>query len=531
MSEKWVNKLKKQRRITILLTTITTLNVFHSQLGLFDIKAYFHREAEKLKNDVVFEVFVDIVNPKTKPNNSTNSFYPIFTKKEIENIAKGYLHKNPSIIGFSCFMWNMSHMLSIAKIIKKKHPDIKIIFGGPEVSYKAQEILEQNEFVDIVAVNDGEESFFELVQYYSLGVSDLSQIKGIVYRKNNVVITNQGRVTNLTNLPSPYLSGLIDLTDRKKSYIVETLRGCPFRCAYCSYHLGNYSQVRFFPIEKAAQEFKLLLKSNVPHLIVTDDNFNINEVRAIELLKTVIKFQKKTSIDVYLNIYIRRLGKEFLDLLSKTKISLTIGIQTANAATLERISRPAKIELLEENLLLLNNAHLPFELQFIVGLPGDTYEDFVKNIEWGLRFHPHKISFFTLSIIEGTKFYDKADEYKFSYIKYPPYTITKTPTFTPQQISKSKKIFDVVNIFYNLGLLRKTIVYMNEVLGINYYYIFENWRSFVSSKKLDKKKLYPLVLSFVTKVLMMKKMSLETNLHLFKLVEDDFILYYKMHIK
>lgn len=79
------------------------------------------------------------------------------------DISMNILKMEPEILGFSCYIWNIEETLKVCSIIKSVRKDVKIILGGPEVSFNGEEILKKNEYIDFIIEGEGELTFKELI--------------------------------------------------------------------------------------------------------------------------------------------------------------------------------------------------------------------------------------------------------------------------------------------------------------------------------------------------------------------------------
>ena len=163
-------------------TIFTALNAkyIHSSLALRSIKKYCAK----------FGADIDVAE---------------FTINNSEDFIFSEIYKmKPDVIGFSCYIWNMEMILNIASVLRKILPKIKIIFGGPEVSYEFDYILE-NKLADIIIVGEGEKTAFELISFLdgkNNAVSNLDEIDGIAYLENdNVVVTKPRKPIELDEFP------------------------------------------------------------------------------------------------------------------------------------------------------------------------------------------------------------------------------------------------------------------------------------------------------------------------------------------
>lgn len=117
----------------------------HSNLGVYCLYAY----------------------SRKKGISSDELVYREFTiNQEMDDILGALYKEKPDLIGFSCYIWNIEEIKEMARELHKILPDTAIWFGGPEVSYDAGKVLEQNPYLSGVFVGEGEESFYEVLRYY-----------------------------------------------------------------------------------------------------------------------------------------------------------------------------------------------------------------------------------------------------------------------------------------------------------------------------------------------------------------------------
>ena len=67
-----------------------------------------------------------------------------------EEILQSIYEKKPDVIGFSCYLWNIEYVLSISRDLKKIMPDVFIMAGGPEVSFRPEEILTNHPWINLI---------------------------------------------------------------------------------------------------------------------------------------------------------------------------------------------------------------------------------------------------------------------------------------------------------------------------------------------------------------------------------------------
>src|SRR5574342_603517 len=105
-------------------------------------------------------------------------------KDPIMNIVSDLIQKNPDVIGFSCYIWNIEETIKVIAMLKKIKPNLYIILGGPEVTYDVADWLDKIPEADFIVIGEGEATFKELLIELS-GEQNFTRIAGIAYRQND----------------------------------------------------------------------------------------------------------------------------------------------------------------------------------------------------------------------------------------------------------------------------------------------------------------------------------------------------------
>lgn len=456
----------------VLLTTIVPRRQHENpvmQLSLYYLKAYFLRHSN----------FTEITEVEIR----------VFKGEESrEKIFEAIINTKSDVVGFSCYVWNILTVLKIAKKLKREFPDLKIVFGGPDVSPRACSLMRRHDFIDVTVIGEGEETFTALLHAWFSRETDISGIKGIAYReKGKVFFTGERcQIQNLDEIPSPYLERIIDenMIANSEHYVpTETMRGCAYRCHFCYYHKG-FSQINFFPLERVEKELKYILEKEPRGLYLMDPTFNIHQERAKEILRMIITYNRKSNLHVELKAEL--LDEEMMDLLKEAKTDfIEIGIQSANKKTLQLINRHFDPDTFSQNVVLLNKKNIPFEIQLIDGLPADNYETLKESINWLLSLRPDKISIMRLMILPGTYLRANAKRLGIRYNNNAPYHATESDTFSSEDLRKTHKLRKSLASLYVSGLLRKSLYPLSEWLRIPCTRIFEEWNPWIEGKKME----------------------------------------------
>ncbi len=395
----------------------------------------------------------------------------------ISRIARDIARQKPRIIGFSCYVWNIEKTLSVCRLLKKIDADILIVLGGPEATPRAEDILGREPAVDIVVRGEGEQAFADCAAAVAAGCG-FSRITAISWRQDGRVRSNPARNKDLVPaaIPSPYLSGLIDL-DRKDIVDVplETSRGCACRCAYCYYH-KNFPRVRFFPLSRVEKELALILSHRPREVYLMDATFNAYPARAKKILRLFIRHNRGSNLHVELKAEL--LDEEMARLLAAARANnIEIGIQSLNPRTLESMHRPFNREGFRKGIELLNKYGLLYEIQLIDALPYQRYEDLQDALDWLYGLHPVKVALFPLSVLPGTALRASAARYGIQYSKRAPYRAYQSNAMRRQEVARVERLRFAMERLYDSQVFQKALYDLRDKAGIKISDILEDFIS------------------------------------------------------
>ncbi len=358
-----------------------------------------------------------------------------------DNVLEKLYMSGSDVYGFSCYIWNREYVFQLCKNLKKLLPYCKIILGGPEVSFDAESILNENEFVDFVICGEGEKAVINLLK------SPMTD-RCVVY----------GDAENMEELPFPYTEDdLKTVVSGEKLVYYETSRGCPFNCSYCL--SSATSGVRFLPISRVKLEIKKMVDRGVKTIKFVDRTFNANKKRAMEIWEYCLSLEGETCF--HFEIGADLLDDYCIELLKKVpdgKFQFEIGVQTTNATTISAVSRTMDLEKLEKNVReLKEKCGIHLHLDLIAGLPHEDYNSFKNSFNEVYALAPHVLQLGFLKLLKGSAIRKKADEYEMLYNFYPPYEIFSTKWLSYRDVIKLKAVEDVLERYYNSGRFYETL--------------------------------------------------------------------------
>ena len=187
-----------------------------------------------------------------------------------EDLSKELEKNQPDVIGFSSYMWSTSLSDVFMKRIKEVFPKIITVSGGPNFPSSEDEqfeYLKEKPWIDYYIVKEGEHAFFRLISELinKSSIEIISELPNLVFINNGKFHRHKTieRVMNLAEIPSPYLSGRLDsFLDGKLLPIIQTNRGCPFSCTFCTEGQSYWSKVKVKPKEVVAGEISYISKKN-----------------------------------------------------------------------------------------------------------------------------------------------------------------------------------------------------------------------------------------------------------------------------
>lgn len=303
----------------------------------------------------------------------------------VGHYARKILDTQAKIIGFSVWNSNIFFSLGLAGEIKRKDKGRTIIFGGPECFPRwSGESLIKNEAVDAVVYGEGEETLRQIASFLEKS-GKIEFCPGAIIKKDSQIIDCGPRqpVENLDILPFPDFTGFpLD------KYLTHHLpiafsRGCPRKCSYCSTP-GTTPRYRWRHAERIFEEIKSQLKK-YPHKAGFDSyspalNPNIEELSKLcdFILQDKMKFGWSgfTIIDPGMKLgLLRKMRKAGCS-------GLNLGIESGSQRIINRMRKGFKIEDAERLLRDAHSAGMETVVNFIIGFPDETEDDFQETLKF-----------------------------------------------------------------------------------------------------------------------------------------------------
>lgn len=378
------------------------------------------------------------------------------------NIVSDLFQKQPDVVGFSCYIWNIEETLHVIKMLKTVLPNTKVILGGPEVSYDVHHWLKNHAEIDFIVMGEGETSFKELLHYLDGDVS-LEEVRGICYLEDGKVkIHAQPPKIDLRELATPFRfeEDLPHLG--KRIQYIETSRGCPFQCQFClsSIEVG----VRYFNREKIKEDIRFLMDNGARTIKFVDRTFNISRSYAMEMFQFLID-EHKPGVVFQFEITADIMRPEVIQFLNDNAprglFRFEIGVQSTNDLTNELVKRRQNFEKLKRTVTMVKEGgKIDQHLDLIAGLPEEDYASFRDTFNDVFAMRPEELQLGFLKLLRGTGLRLEAKKYGYTYVDIAPYEIFSNNVLTFDDIVRIKHAEDVLEKYWNAHRMDYTIEYL-----------------------------------------------------------------------
>lgn len=369
------------------------------------------------------------------------------------------------VLGFACYIWNIEMTLHVVDMVKAVRPDIKIVLGGPEVSFTADELLERCPNIDYIVQGEGEEAFHALVTALQLGNDGLNPvIPGVRGRRNGSILgsTEAVEVRDLSTIPFPYTEEDMDDLEHKIIYY-ESSRGCPFSCQYCL--SGNKNTVRFFPQERTLEELQWFIDHGVKQVKFVDRTFNC----APHHHRPLMEFMRDSDTDMNFHLEMEpELMTEWeTNILCETppgRIQIEVGVQSTHKKTLDAINRYNDWTYIQKSIRpIIQAGRTHVHMDLIVGLPHEDFNRFGQSFNDLFSLQPHALQIGFLKLLKGSGV-RRMREYKYVADPLAPYEVLSTHVLPYDDVRFLKYFEDVFERFYNSERFRTTFGYIGQQL-------------------------------------------------------------------
>jgi anaerobic magnesium-protoporphyrin IX monomethyl ester cyclase len=281
--------------------------------------------------------------------------------------------------------------VDLAKHLKTKDSGITLITGGHHATFLFPQML-TNGF-DYVVLNEGEETFSELINTLDAG-GDPSKVRGLAFAKNSRIIRTQPRplIESLDSLPMP----AFELYDRSSceadifgggSHLItmETSRGCPYNCEFCSVTAMWGHRWRFKSVERVLQELELVKSLGYNWVFIVDDNFIVNSIlnQRAHLFEKIKKRRLNLNFIVQIRADLAARKPGIIKSASEAGVRLAfLGMESGSDTVLRNMRKGMSTQTAIKGIQVLHSYGIITHGGFVLGAPYESRKEFTKTFQF-----------------------------------------------------------------------------------------------------------------------------------------------------
>lgn len=349
-----------------------------------------------------------------------------FADKNYDIIRKKIESFKPKVIGFYSVTSQYKFISDISKFIKSNYPEIFLIIGGPHATLNPEKVSDDN--FDAICIGDGELPMQKLTNMLEKNEYP-SNIKNLWIKKGGIIEKNptESFYENIDMLPFPDRAMWDEYIDYIPNFLGKNIsillgRGCPHSCTYCCNHAlrkiakGNY--VRFRSPKNILKEIKQVHEkySMEKNIYLEIESFSSNKEWAIKVCDEIEKYNKSLNTPLNFDLNIRITPNANFDNLFKSckraNIShLNIGLESGSERVRKNLLKRSYSNAdVIKTINLAKKYGLSYNFFVMIGIPGETTEDFQETLRMCRICQPKEIYLSIFYPYPGTDLYKLCGE-------------------------------------------------------------------------------------------------------------------------
>ncbi len=361
-------------------------------------------------------------------------------------------------IGLYATAFGWSKATRTARDIKITNPNAFITVGGPYPIAVQEQCLRECGWIDAVITGEGEITAVSLVKRLAAGQTP-SGVKGVVWRRGATLIKNEPRqlITDLDALPFPAreLLGAPDhyipapaTYKRKPVAVIMTSRGCDRRCIYCfQLDKSRKSGIRYRSVTNVLDEIELCLSQGYREIKFIDETLAADHDRAMQLAGAI----RARGLDFtwFASACVNQVDRPLLEAFKKAGCwAILMGAESGVQKNLNTLRKGITLGQITKAVRTAQDVGIKVFTPFVFGIPGETFADGLKTIEFACELNPDVANFHSLTPFPGTELYDNRerygtvakdlDDYTYQGAAFVPHTMSRAEITTLKQLAFKK---------------------------------------------------------------------------------------------
>lgn len=306
----------------------------------------------------------------------------------------------PHILMVGNYMWNESLGHFFLRKVKQFNPDALAVMGGPNISKEPERQIDYvaaHPEIDLYVHGEADFTACEIVAAYldagrSVPRLLAGELPSSVYRRDGALYrsSTRPRLHELDDIVSPYLAGVMDeFFDGRLAPMIETNRGCPFKCKFCVQGTEFYNKISHFDLERLNAEIEYIARTvhercpEMGTLRIADPNFGMYS-RDVEISEKIGHMQKRYGWPTFIDATTGKNKPErIIECLEKVNGALVLyqAVQSLDDEVLRNIDRSnIKLEAYQKIMVHVRGRGLRSNSDLILGLPGESRESHLRGL-------------------------------------------------------------------------------------------------------------------------------------------------------
>jgi radical SAM superfamily enzyme YgiQ (UPF0313 family) len=406
----------------------------------------------------------------------------------------------PAVVGLSTYVWNWEFSAALARELRRLHPEVVLVIGGPQVPEDARALVDAG-LVDVVVHGEGERTFADVLVALRRG-TPLAEVAGVTARDASghaVRGPARERVVDLDDLPSPFLRGDFDPLLEGGQRLIglwETNRGCPFSCTFCYWGSAINQKVRLFGWDRLVRELAWFSDKRIDYVLSADANFGIKK-RDIDVARLVAETKRSTGFPRKFRVFSTKNASERV--LEIIDVLHGEGLDQGMSLTMQTLSPEALVAIKRDNIRLSDYVTLGRKAQergivtysdLIVGLPGESYDSFMDGLDRLMRLGQHdNVHVYHCTVLVGSEIGDpgyqakhgiqtvrtpilqrhmNADEIDAGAIQEMEEVVVATSTMPHEDWIETNVATSIVNVLHYQKLAHLAAIFLHASAGASY---------------------------------------------------------------
>jgi radical SAM superfamily enzyme YgiQ (UPF0313 family) len=354
-------------------------------------------------------------------------------------LAAALAERDPWLVGFTCYLWNIERTLWLARELKRRRPGVRIVLGGPEITRDNEWVLQGPDY-DFAVIGEGEQTFRDLLLGLLGDEVPPVPIAGLyVPGADPAARYDPARLPafrtplpDLNRLGSPYLAGILDAADEQM--LLETTRGCVFRCKFC-YYPKSYDGQYYLGREQVLANLRHADERGAREVFLLDPTLNQRKDFA-DFLRVLAEGNPGRRFSYFGELRGEGVTAPTARLLRQANFTeVEVGLQSVDDEAQRQMERKNNLRAFERGVRAMLDQGIRVKVDLIIGLPGDM----PASVRRGLHYLRDSglysdVQVFNLSILPGTAFRQEANQRGLKFQPVPPYYLLRTPTLDRENL-------------------------------------------------------------------------------------------------